>query len=167
MDCTKLRYFCLDFTGDFGQLRVTDHLMEWYIVRNRHSSWLKESLIQPDTHNITPFLDSSTTCILQIGNFMQTSSEQSDANMPLKLDEESEPDLSTSSRDNKAKRAISIPGVRALHSHRGYNVVGDTPEETAREYRFPETPSMCDYGMHPLRLVVFWLPNHGQFGPGH
>ncbi len=87
---------------------------------------------------------------------MQTASaDHADAATPLNIEEENESEGSMSSHENKAKRGTSIPGVRSLHSHRGYNVVGDTPEEAAREYRFPEAPSMCDYGMHPLRLVVF------------
>jgi hypothetical protein len=90
---------------------------------------------------------------------MQTASANiADAATPLNIDEENESEGSISSRENKAKRVT--PGVRALLSHRGYNVVGDSPEEASREYRFPEVPSMCDYGMHPFRLFVFSVPQH-------
>ena len=81
--------------------------------------------------------------------------ENAEDSIPFNVSEESEIDGVKLSRETKIKPRSSLTsGNRTTHNHRGYDVLAENGEQdTTREYQFPDSPTACDYVLHPVRWV--------------
>lgn len=61
-------------------------------------------------------------------------------------------EVKASSTSSKKTSKLST-GIGQLQNSRGYDVVDNFEDDSIGEYRFPDSPKVCDYAMHPIRSM--------------